>query len=134
MSAGVGFCARKISAFAQPVGEITTISPVSEVRGIEEVVIVSTTTLGFSAGGVNNGRSILIFTGWAIPNLSTKTAIIYITITLFTNFANRSLQLPNSKTYNYYARIERGEENPSLEVLKGLATALKVRASDFLPF
>lgn len=37
-------------------------------------------------------------------------------------------------TINYYARIERGEENPSLEVLKGLITALKVKSSDILPF
>lgn len=37
-------------------------------------------------------------------------------------------------TINYYARIERGEENPSLEVLKGLTTALKVKSSNFLPF
>lgn len=37
-------------------------------------------------------------------------------------------------TINYYARIERGEENPSFEILKRLATALKVKSSDFLPF
>ncbi|OGE44068.1 hypothetical protein A3B45_05240 [Candidatus Daviesbacteria bacterium RIFCSPLOWO2_01_FULL_39_12] len=37
-------------------------------------------------------------------------------------------------TINYYARIERGEENPSFEILKGLATALKVKSSDILPF
>lgn len=37
-------------------------------------------------------------------------------------------------TINYYARIERGEENPSLEVLRGLATALKVKSREFLPF
>lgn len=37
-------------------------------------------------------------------------------------------------TINYYARIERGEENPSLEVLKGLTTALKIKSSEILPF
>lgn len=37
-------------------------------------------------------------------------------------------------TINYYARIERGEENPSLEVLKGLVKALKIKSSDILPF
>lgn len=37
-------------------------------------------------------------------------------------------------TINYYARIERGEENPSFEILKGLANALKVKSSDILPF
>ncbi len=35
---------------------------------------------------------------------------------------------------NYYARIERDEENPSLEVLKDIAKALKVRSSDILDF
>lgn len=37
-------------------------------------------------------------------------------------------------TANYYARIERGEENPSFEVIKGLTFALKVKSSDILPF
>lgn len=37
-------------------------------------------------------------------------------------------------TINYYTRIERGEENPSLEVIKGLTTALKVKSSEILPF
>ena len=37
-------------------------------------------------------------------------------------------------TINYYARIERGEENPTFEVLKGLTTALKIKSSDILPF
>lgn len=37
-------------------------------------------------------------------------------------------------TINYYARIERGEENPSLEVIKGLVTALKIKSSEILPF
>lgn len=37
-------------------------------------------------------------------------------------------------TFNYYARIERGEENPSFEVIKGLTAALKIKSSDFLPF
>lgn len=35
---------------------------------------------------------------------------------------------------NFYARIERDEENPSLEVLKNLAKILKVKSSDILPF
>lgn len=35
---------------------------------------------------------------------------------------------------NYYARIERGEENPSFEILKGLTAALKVKSSEILPF
>lgn len=37
-------------------------------------------------------------------------------------------------TINYYARIERGEENPSFEVLRGLASALRVKSSEILPF
>lgn len=35
---------------------------------------------------------------------------------------------------NWYARLERGEENASLETLKKLATILKVRVSDLIPF
>lgn len=35
---------------------------------------------------------------------------------------------------NYYARIERDEESPSLDVLKKLAKILKVKSSDILPF
>ena len=35
---------------------------------------------------------------------------------------------------NYYARIERDEENPSLEVLKDIAKALKVKSCEILDF
>ncbi|MBU0777015.1 helix-turn-helix domain-containing protein [Patescibacteria group bacterium] len=35
---------------------------------------------------------------------------------------------------NYYARIERGEENPTFEVLEKIAKALKVKSSKILPF
>ena len=35
---------------------------------------------------------------------------------------------------NYYARIERGEENPSFEVLERIAKASKVKSSEILPF
>lgn len=35
---------------------------------------------------------------------------------------------------NYYARIERGEENPSFEVLERVAKALRVKSSEILPF
>lgn len=34
----------------------------------------------------------------------------------------------------YYARIERGEENPSLEVLQKLIKALSIKSSEILPF
>lgn len=34
---------------------------------------------------------------------------------------------------NYYSRIERGEENPSFEILNDIAKALKVKLSDILP-
>lgn len=34
---------------------------------------------------------------------------------------------------NYYARIERGEENPSFQVLQAIAKALRVKLSDILP-
>lgn len=35
---------------------------------------------------------------------------------------------------NYYARIERGEENPSYEVLEKIIKALKVKSSEVFPF
>lgn len=35
---------------------------------------------------------------------------------------------------SYYSRIERGEENPSVEILENIAKALKVKSSDILPF
>ena len=35
---------------------------------------------------------------------------------------------------NYYARIERDEENPTLETLKGILNVLKVKSSDILSF
>lgn len=37
-------------------------------------------------------------------------------------------------TPSYYARIERGEEQPSLSTIKTLVTILKVKAGDILPF
>ena len=33
---------------------------------------------------------------------------------------------------NYYARIERGEENPSFEKLQGIMRALKIKSLDIL--
>ena len=35
---------------------------------------------------------------------------------------------------NYYARIERGEETPSMEVLEAISKVLKVKSADILPF
>jgi transcriptional regulator with XRE-family HTH domain len=35
---------------------------------------------------------------------------------------------------SYYARIERGEANPSLEVLNAIVKALHAKSSDLLPF
>lgn len=35
---------------------------------------------------------------------------------------------------NYYARIERDEENPTLETLERVLKALKLKSSDVLPF
>lgn len=35
---------------------------------------------------------------------------------------------------NFYARIERGEENPSYETLEKITKALKTKSSEFLPF
>lgn len=35
---------------------------------------------------------------------------------------------------NYYARIERGEENPSTKILLAIIKALKAKSSDILPY
>ena len=35
---------------------------------------------------------------------------------------------------NYYARIERDEENPTLKTMERIFKALKVKSSDILPF
>jgi len=35
---------------------------------------------------------------------------------------------------NYYARIERGEENPSFDVLYAISKALKVKVAELFPF
>ncbi len=35
---------------------------------------------------------------------------------------------------NYYARIERDEENPTLETIESIMKVLKVKSSDILPF
>ncbi len=35
---------------------------------------------------------------------------------------------------NYYARIERGEENPSYEVLEKIVKSLKIKSSEVFPF
>ncbi len=37
-------------------------------------------------------------------------------------------------TPNYYARIERGEENPTFAVLQNVCKFLKIKSSDILPF
>ncbi len=50
------------------------------------------------------------------------------------NMTQADIALKAGITINYYARIERGEENPSFEVIKGLTYALKVKSSDILPF
>lgn len=40
-----------------------------------------------------------------------------------------------AKTHvNYYARIERGEENPSFETLEKIMKALKVKSKEVMPF
>lgn len=35
---------------------------------------------------------------------------------------------------NYYARVERGEENPSYETIEKIVKALKVKSSSVMPF
>lgn len=34
---------------------------------------------------------------------------------------------------NYYARIERGEENPSFKIINSIRKALKVKLSEIMP-
>lgn len=35
---------------------------------------------------------------------------------------------------NYYARVERGEENPSFETLEKIMKALKIKSKEVMPF
>jgi transcriptional regulator with XRE-family HTH domain len=35
---------------------------------------------------------------------------------------------------NFYARVERGEENPSYETIEKIVKALKVKSSEVMPF
>jgi transcriptional regulator with XRE-family HTH domain len=35
---------------------------------------------------------------------------------------------------SYAARIERGEENPTVKVIENICKALKIKSSDILPF
>lgn len=37
-------------------------------------------------------------------------------------------------TVNYYARVERGEENPTYDTIQALVKALGVKSSEILPF
>ena len=37
-------------------------------------------------------------------------------------------------TTSYYARIERGEENPTFAVIQNICKVLKIKSSDVLPF
>ena len=58
-------------------------------------------------------------------------------MSLVVKLLNFSYSLDTEKdniTINYHARIERGEENPSFEVIKGLLNALKIKSSEILPF
>ncbi len=50
------------------------------------------------------------------------------------NMTQADVAIKANITINYYARIERGEENPSFEVIKGLTVALKVKSSEILSF
>ena len=55
--------------------------------------------------------------------------------------ARKKLKLKQSEvakkaeiSMNYYARIERDEENPTLETVEKIFKALKVKSTDILPF
>lgn len=49
------------------------------------------------------------------------------------NFTQADIAEKVGINVNYYARLERGEKVPSLEVLKQLAKVLKLNATDILP-
>lgn len=35
---------------------------------------------------------------------------------------------------NYYARVERGEENPTFDIIRRIVKGLKAKSSEILPF
>lgn len=46
----------------------------------------------------------------------------------------KDISLKSGISVNYYARIERDEENPTLETIEKILKVLKVKSSDILPF
>jgi len=50
------------------------------------------------------------------------------------NLKQSEVAIKADLSVNYYARIERDEENPTLETLKKICLALKVKSTDILPF
>ncbi len=51
-----------------------------------------------------------------------------------TDFTQADVAQKAEINVNYYARIERGEVIPSMEVLEAILKILKVKSSDVLPF
>ncbi|TXG77777.1 XRE family transcriptional regulator [Patescibacteria group bacterium] len=56
------------------------------------------------------------------------------TLRLDRNLTQADIAEKAKMSTNYYAKIERGEVRPSVDIYERLAKALKVTASDIFPF
>ena len=56
------------------------------------------------------------------------------TLRLERDLTQAALADKSQMSTNYYAKIERGEVRPSVDIYERLAKALKVTASDIFPF
>jgi transcriptional regulator with XRE-family HTH domain len=50
------------------------------------------------------------------------------------NLTQKNVAQASGIHVNYYARIERGKENPSFEAIEKIVKALGIKSSDVLPF
>lgn len=50
------------------------------------------------------------------------------------NLSQENVATKSQISTTYYAGIERGEENPTLLVIKNICKALKLKSSEVLPF
>jgi transcriptional regulator with XRE-family HTH domain len=53
---------------------------------------------------------------------------------LKSGFTQKKLSEIAGLNSNYYARIERGEENFSFEILEKICKALRIKSSEIMPF
>lgn len=71
----------------------------------------------------------------ATPDSTTrKVAKRLKTLRLDRNLTQADIADRSSMSTNYYAKIERGEVRPSVDIYERLAKSLKVTASDIFPF